>query len=151
MEGLRPGFPDAGVARLRGETLACHELACSPGTPSISLSPIYGRESGERLQRVTRWLGNLEPHQCRLSFWKRRVHEMLAKFVVRVIPAKAGIQICNVTVRFKAIDFRFRGNDGVSRTGLRFLGRASQSTFNPLTLSERAKSSKSNRLAEIPG
>jgi hypothetical protein len=54
---------------------------------------------------------------------KRRVHGMLAEFVVHVIPAKAGIQICNVAVRFKAMDFRFRGNDGASRTGLRFLGR----------------------------
>ena len=38
---------------------------------------------------------------------------MLAEFVVRIIPAKAGIRICNVTVRVRAMDFRFRENDGV--------------------------------------
>ena len=38
---------------------------------------------------------------------------MLAEFVVRIIPAKAGIQNRSVTARFRAMDFRFRENDGV--------------------------------------
>jgi hypothetical protein len=57
---------------------------------------------------------------------ERRVYRMPAELVVRVIPPKAGIQICNVAVRFKAMDFRFRGNDGASRTGLRCLGRVQE-------------------------
>ena len=38
---------------------------------------------------------------------------MLAEFVVRIIPAKAGIQNRSVTARFRAMDFRFRENDSV--------------------------------------